>query len=72
MCFDNLLYDFEYVQINPILAVGHVDCHTIYRYFDCHLGLLVDYRMKLATKAKGVTELAFYQKRKRIMVPLPV
>ena len=23
-------------------------------------------------KAKGVTELAFYQKRKRIMVPLPV
>ena len=33
---------------------------------------MVDYRMKLATKAKGVTELAFYQKRKRIMVPLPV
>ena len=33
---------------------------------------MVDYRMKLATKAKGVTELAFYQKRKRIMVPLQV
>jgi len=42
VCFDNLLYDFEYVQINPILAVGHVDCHTIYRYFDCHLGLFND------------------------------
>ena len=29
---------------------------------------MVDYRMKLATKAKGVTELAFYQKRKRIKI----
>lgn len=42
MCFDNLLYDFKYVQTNPILAVGYVDRSTIYLYFDYYLGLFDD------------------------------
>lgn len=42
VCFDNLLYDFKYVQTNPILAVGYVDRSTIYLYFDYYLGLFDD------------------------------
>ncbi|MFU1850362.1 hypothetical protein ACM6QJ_13685, partial [Enterococcus faecium] len=56
---------FKTLQQNPLFSVGS-DGHYLEHFrfhFDDLFALL---------KAKGVTELAIYQKGKRIMVPLPV